>query len=70
VISGIQATKNSEGLGWLHGGMIGLIYVAILIIISLFTMPSISFGLGSLIDLALGFIVGTIAGVLGVNYWE
>ncbi|MDK2878817.1 MAG: hypothetical protein PWR06_1533 [Thermoanaerobacteraceae bacterium] len=67
IISGINATRDIEQLGWLHGGLIGFLYVAILLILRLFVMPSMSFGLGTVIDLVLGFAVGALAGVLGVN---
>jgi putative membrane protein (TIGR04086 family) len=67
IISGINATRDIEQLGWLHGGLIGFLYVAILLILGLFVMPSMSFRLGTVIDLVLGFAVGALAGVLGVN---
>jgi len=67
IISGIKTTSNIESMGWLHGGLIGFIYVAVLMAIGLFTMPSNTLGVGAMIDLVLGFVVGTIAGVLGVN---
>jgi len=67
IVSGIKATSEIESMGWLHGGLIGLIYVAVLIAIGLFTIPTSTPGIATLIDLILGFVLGTIAGVIGVN---
>jgi len=67
IISGINATRDIDQLGWLHGGLIGFLYVAILLIVGSFVMPAVSYGASTLADLALGFAVGTLAGALGVN---
>ena len=67
LLGGANATKSLEKLGWLHGGLIGFLYIGILILLSIFFMPPVSFGWSIFIDLALGFIVGVVAGALGVN---
>lgn len=67
IASGINATRDIDQLGWLHGGLIGFLYVAVLLIVGFFVMPSASYGISTLADLALGFAVGTLAGAVGVN---
>lgn len=67
IVSGVNATRDVDQLGWLHGGLIGLFYVAILLIIGLSVTPSISFGPGAAVDLAAGFAIGAFSGALGVN---
>ncbi|HHW03453.1 MAG TPA: TIGR04086 family membrane protein [Thermoanaerobacterales bacterium] len=67
IISGINSTRDIDQLGWLHGGLIGFLYVAILLILGFFVMPSMSYRLSTVIDLILGFAIGVLAGILGVN---
>jgi len=67
IISGINATRDIDHLGWLHGGLIGFLYVAVLLIVGFFIMPSMSYGVSTVVDFVLGFAVGALAGVLGVN---
>jgi putative membrane protein (TIGR04086 family) len=67
VVSGVNATRDIEYMGWLHGGLIGILYVAILLIAGLFIGSAANFGFQAMIDLALGFAVGAVAGALGVN---
>jgi len=67
LLSGINTTKDLESMGWLHGGLLGLFYMGILIIISFLTAPSFAFGLNIAIDLLISFLVGVIAGIIGVS---
>lgn len=67
IISGIRATKDIDSMGWLHGGLIGFIYVAVLMAVGLLAMPSVTFGVESVTNLFMGFVIGSIAGVLGMN---
>jgi len=63
---GLAAGKRANAYGWLHGGIVGVLYVGLFIIL---------FGQGaethfiSLLSLQLltGFVFGAIGGVIGVN---
>lgn len=66
-LSGIDVTRNIDSMGWLHGGLIGFLYIAILLILSSLIMPSFYFKWDIAIDLLLGFLTGVLAGILGVN---
>jgi putative membrane protein (TIGR04086 family) len=67
ILSGIRATKDLENLGWLHGGLIGFLYMGILLLIQIFVIPSAAYGLETIVDLVVGFAVGVVSGILGVN---
>ncbi|HHV19325.1 MAG TPA: TIGR04086 family membrane protein [Thermoanaerobacterales bacterium] len=67
LLSGVGITKDVKTMGWLHGGLVGFLYMGILVVLSLLIMPSFSFGWNIALDLFLGFIAGVLAGILGVN---
>ena len=63
---GLTAGKRSERKGWQKGGMLGIIYAAIVIIVSfLASNASISWNSGILIAAALA--AGALGGMIGVN---
>ncbi|WP_213974982.1 TIGR04086 family membrane protein [Tepidanaerobacter acetatoxydans] len=66
-LSGIDVTRNIDSMGWLHGGLIGFLYIAILLMLSFLIVPSFYFKWNIAIDLFLGFLTGVLAGILGVN---
>lgn len=54
-------------LGWAHGLLVGLLYVAVSLLLSPLLFPgTLTFG-GALQRLVLGAVAGTVGGVLGVN---
>jgi putative membrane protein (TIGR04086 family) len=67
LLAGVGITKDIESMGWLHGGLVGFLYMGILVILSFLIMPSFSFGWNIAMDLFLGFLAGVLAGILGVN---
>lgn len=66
-LSGIDVTRNIDSMGWLHGGLIGFLYIAILLMLSFLIVRSFYFKWNIAIDLFLGFLTGVLAGILGVN---
>jgi putative membrane protein (TIGR04086 family) len=64
--AGICVTKKTERLGWLNGGLMGFLYVLLLFMFSAFK-SQLTFGVSTIIDLALGFVIGAISGILGIN---
>lgn len=60
-----QTGKSMGRAGWLNGGITGLIYAVILLVLALLLDMGLS--ARSLITLAAGFTLGAAGGVLGVN---
>ena len=66
VLAGSSQTGKRMGrLGWLNGGITGLIYAVILLILAM--LLDMGLTARSLITLAAGFTLGAAGGVLGVN---
>lgn len=67
-LGGVLAAKHARTLGWLHGGIVGVIYTVFMAF--LFT-DGMSFSAllqpEWLLNLLWGFVAGVIGGVLGVN---
>ena len=64
---GMLAARASKKMGWLKGGITGIVYILwAFLISSLFGGPAV---MGSLIlsDLLLGVVAGAVGGVIGVN---
>lgn len=59
--------RRAESLGWLHGALIGLVYVALSAVLSTIVFPGgyVAHNLGR--RLIMGCAVGILGGVLGVN---
>lgn len=66
VLFGSSQTAKSIGKsGWLNGGITGLAYAVVLLILAI--LLDMGLTAYSLITLAGGFILGALGGVLGVN---
>lgn len=67
-LGGVLAARQARKLGWLHGGIVGMIYT--LILSFLFT-DGMSAGMllqaEWLLSAVWGFVAGVVGGVLGVN---
>lgn len=58
----------AHGLGWAHGLLVGLVYVALSLALSPLLFPG-SLGFGAIAQrLVIGLAAGTVGGVLGVNW--
>lgn len=63
---GFYVARNVDHNGWLNGGLSGLIYIILLILIGTISMP---ISLGNIIVMALiGLIIGSIGGIIGINF--
>lgn len=60
-----QAGRQMGRTGWLNGGVTGIIYVVLMLILAL--LLDVGLTARSLITLAAGFGFGAIGGVMGVN---
>ncbi|MEW5784815.1 MAG: TIGR04086 family membrane protein [Bacillota bacterium] len=61
------AGKRIGYRGWLYGGVVGFIYVALMLVIGLFALDNITVGWNLLSKLFLGFVFGATGGMWGVN---
>ena len=63
---GFTAGRNSLRKGWLNGGMVGLMYTLIIILVGFLGFDS-SLNLQSLLLLGICLAAGAVGGMLGVN---
>jgi putative membrane protein (TIGR04086 family) len=63
---GLAAGKRSEKKGWYNGGMLGLLYGIVVIIVS-FLAANGGFSWDSLIMLGTALLTGSLGGMVGVN---
>lgn len=66
-LSSIYVAIVAEVKGWLNGAITGLIYMIILFLISLLFKTSVSFDKFVLFRLFMGFVIGILGGIIGVN---
>ena len=68
ILSGSYMTgKQTYYRGWLHGGLVGLLYVLLLMLLGRFFLEEFALGLNLFSKLFLGFIFGAAGGMWGVN---
>ncbi len=68
ILAGSRFTGRRIGYrGWFHGGMVGLLYVLLLLVLSAFLIPDFSFNILVLTKVFLGFAFGAAGGMWGVN---
>lgn len=67
VYSSIYCSIHLREKGWLHGGIIGLVYILILILLSKIFISDYSINRIALYKTGLGVGAGIIGGMLGVN---
>ncbi len=67
VYSSIYCAIHIRSKGWLHGGIIGIVYVLILMLLSIFVVEGYSFNSMALPKVILGTGAGVIGGMLGIN---
>lgn len=66
LIGGWASGKRAGERGWYHGGLCGIIYAVILVMISFLGYDQ-SLGMGSLMVLVISFASSALGGVFGVN---
>lgn len=65
--SAIYCSAHIKTKGWIHGGIIGIVFVLILIILSKVFISDYSLDRIALYKIGLGMVGGIIGGILGVN---
>lgn len=66
-LGGFVSGKRAGEKGWYHGGMMGMIYFIIVMLIGFLGFDSVLMSINSLIFVVLSFIAASIGGILGVN---
>lgn len=66
-LSAIYVSMKVEVRGWLNGALTGLIYMIILYLISLLFKTAVPFDRYLLFRMFMGFVIGTLAGIIGIN---
>lgn len=67
VYSSIYCSVHFKNKGWLHGGIIGLVYILILVLLSKIFISDYSVNRIALYKVGLGVGAGIIGGMLGIN---
>ena len=67
LIGSSMSTVSIKSQGMLNGFLVGLIYMAVLYIITSIMLVGFEFNLNSVIMLIVGAVTGMIGGVIGVN---
>ncbi|MDR7856431.1 TIGR04086 family membrane protein [Tissierella sp.] len=63
----IYAGKKIKEKGWVNGGIVGILYYIILILLSIVILNPFSIDLFSITKLIIAFITGVIGGIIGIN---
>jgi putative membrane protein (TIGR04086 family) len=59
--------KRSDQRGWYHGGILGLVYAVIIILIGFLSFNN-GISLHTLLILIVAYLLGALGGILGVNH--
>ncbi len=62
------ATRRIGARGWLNGGIIGLLYVLLMLGGGFIIVEDMAMGWSLAVKLFIGFILGALGGMWGVNY--
>lgn len=63
----IYGARNIKEKGYIVGGVIGVVYYLILLLLSFLFLNSLIFTVFSVTRLILAFIIGMIGGMIGIN---
>lgn len=64
---GFYSAKKLKENGWINGGLVGIIYYIILLIINILFNKPFSFDIFSITKLLIAFVLGVIGGIIGIN---
>jgi putative membrane protein (TIGR04086 family) len=53
--------------GWINGGIVGILYVVIMLAIGLLVLDNFAFNWNFIVKIFLGFVFGAVGGMWGVN---
>lgn len=66
-IGSLISTKNIKSNGLINGGAVGLIFNAIIYLLSSFTIGEFGFNIKSMIMILVSVFTGLVGGIVGVN---
>ncbi|QZY57054.1 TIGR04086 family membrane protein [Crassaminicella profunda] len=67
LISGMVVGAKTKRKGWLHGALVGVVYVLLIIFMNWVFVKDFSIGSPALLKSLIGIIAGGIGGMIGVN---
>jgi len=67
ICGGYFAGRKAENAGWLNGGLAGLLYTALLLVLGMFFFPGPTAAWTAVRRLLVGFVLGGLGGTVGVN---
>lgn len=66
-ISGAGAAIKAKSKGWLYGIICGVLFIAVIVIVSWIAVDGFSFDKYVISKIVLGILVGAIGGMIGIN---
>ncbi|KPU44991.1 hypothetical protein OXPF_14690 [Oxobacter pfennigii] len=66
-LSGIYSAVKSESKGWLNGALVGILYMLILFMLGMLFKTGILIDNLILFRIFMGFVIGSLAGIIGIN---
>ncbi|MDP5272766.1 TIGR04086 family membrane protein [Chengkuizengella axinellae] len=67
-VGGFISGKGKGNRGWYYGGLLGIIYGILILMISFLGFDSLVLTAQSIIFLTLSFFIGALGGIFGVNF--
>lgn len=67
LVASAYSTKNVKSKGWMNGGAVGVLYVAILYLASSLVFMNFAIDVQVLLSVVIGAIVGCLGGIFGIN---
>lgn len=67
LVASAYSTKNVKSKGWMNGGAVGILYVAILYMASSLVFMNFAIDVQVLLSVVIGAIVGSLGGIFGIN---
>lgn len=66
LVGGFVTGKRKSAKGWYHGGILGIVYWVVVLIIGFLGLDA-AFSMGTLLTALICFLAGAIGGIAGVN---
>ena len=67
LISGMAVSVGARSRGWLNGGIGGFVYMLVLVVLGMVFSDGALFDKSDVLMLILGFVLGAIGGIIGIN---
>ncbi len=67
LIAGSTVSRHAKSRGWLHGGLVGFVYMFVLYILSSIIFNDFSVDRYVLTMALIGILTGAIGGIMGIN---